>query len=144
MADLFVAKNPVELAQEFQWGIDMAGPDEAAELAKNAVELIGDVQNIYGARRLIIHSLSAYILDRGLTIGEQTIIDHQFDEIILTGHFGGLPYVEQLTNPRLQTFMLDMYDVTILESTLGTNPTGKISSPLLLPVLDTQCVLVAA
>ena len=143
MSNLFIPRNPIEAAQEFQWQIDVEHPERAVELARQAQEVLGDVQEVYGSKRLIIHALSGYILNRKLTIDEQ-ILPYPFNEITVRGHFGGLPFVQKLGEPRLQTFMADMYDVEILEPRINENPTGRINPPVMLPVLDIQSVLVAA
>lgn len=143
MSEFFVPRNPIETAQEFQWGIDTAHPEVATELAQQAQDIIGDVREIHGSNQLIIHAMSGYIINRKLTIDEQ-MLQYQFDELILRGHFGGLPFIQKLQNPRLQTFVADMYDVEILEPRIDENPSGKIKPPIVLPVLDIRSVMVAA
>ena len=143
MSDIFIPKNPIETAQEFQWGIDMAHPEIAPELARQALDILGDVKEIYGSNRLIIHALSGYIIDRQLTIDEQMLED-PFGEIVVRGYFGGLPFIQKLEQPRLQSFVADMYDVEILEPRITDNPTRKIKPPVILPVLDIQSVMIAA
>lgn len=143
MSELFIPRNPIETAQELQWGIDMAHPEVAESMAQQALEVLGDVKEIHGSHQLIIHALSGYVINRMLTIDEQ-MMQYQFDEIIIRGHFGGLPFVRKLESPRLQSFMADMYDVEILEPRVQENPGGRIKPPVMLPVLDIQSVMVAA
>lgn len=143
MSQLFIPRNPIETAQELQWQIDMSHPEVAQDLAQQAVDVLGDVKEIYGTKSLIIHALSGYVLNRKLTIDEQ-MLEYQFDEIALIGHFGGLRYVQKLANPRLQTFMVDMFDVEILEGHSNKEQRGKITPPVMLPVNDIQSVLAAA
>ena len=143
MSDIFVPKNPIETAQEFQWEIDSVHPEVAPNLAKQALDIIGDVTEIYGSRHLIIHALTAFIINRKLTIDEQ-ILKYQFNEVILRGYFGGLPFVQQLENPRIQSFAADMYEVEILEPRVSENPSGRITPPVILPVLGIKSVMIAA
>lgn len=139
---IFVPGNPIELAQELQWDTDMAHPELAVELANQARQLIGDPDTIYGSKPLIIHSLSGFILNRGLTVDEQ-IYQHQFDEITLKGYFSGIKFIQKLSMPKIQTFAADMFDVRIISPSVDDNPSGRISPPVLLPVLDIQSVMVA-
>jgi hypothetical protein len=143
MSELFIPKNPIETAQEFQWEIDRVHPEVAPTIAQHALDILGDVKEIYGTHHLIIHALSGYVLNRKLTIDEQ-MLEYQFGEIILRGYMGGMPFVQKADSPRLQTFMVDMFDVKILEPRLDEYPSGKISAPVMMPVLDIQSVLAAA
>jgi hypothetical protein len=142
MAELFVPKNPIETAQEFQWAINLEHPEVATQSAQDAIALMGDVEEVYGSKKLIIHSMSGYILNRSLTIDEQ-IEQRMLDEITVRGDFGGIKFVQSLSL-QLQTFMVDMYNVRILEPFVDDDDNGQLAAPVLLPVLDVQSVLVAA
>ena len=140
MSDLFIPRNPIETAKEFQWRIGLAHPEEAYELAEQALDLIGDVREIYGTKKLLIHSLAAYVINRGLTQTEE-FRQAPLGESVIRGSFGGIIYHQQLTEPRIQSLLVDIYDVELLES---ENKTQTMSSPLVVPVLEVQSVLAAA
>ena len=141
MDELFIPRNSIDVAQELQWGIATA-KDDAVQLTQDALSLLGDVREIHDSQRLIIHALSGYVLNRKLTFEEQ-LLQHQFDELTLIGYFGGLPFIEKIENPRIQSFMVDMYDVRIISPFNASNRGGRITPPILIPVLDVQTVLVA-
>lgn len=142
--EFFVPKNAIETAQELQWTIQMEHPEVAQQKAKDSLTLLGDIRKIYGGSRLIIHTWSAYSLDRGLTMDER-IQELTFNEMTIIGFFGGIKYAEKLGTLRLQTLFVDMYDVRIIDPVPAyTVGNGRLTPPLMIPVLDIQTVLAAA
>ncbi len=102
------------------------------------------MHEIYGTHKLIIHGITAYSINRKLTFDEQ-INKYDFNEMIVRGHFGGLPFVKRSNpEPALKTFMADIYDVEILEPYLDNPEERFIKVPVLFPVLSIQSVMVAA
>ncbi len=140
---IFVPKNPIEVAQEMQWGIDMSSPEEAPVLARQALDVLGDVRTIYDSKRLIIHTLGAYILDRGRTMDE--MFEQRFDDVRIKGHFAGIFYLQGFGELGLQSLVVDLFDVQFLQPGIADDPyNGKIRAPLTIPVNDIQSVMVAA
>jgi hypothetical protein len=141
---LFIPKNPIETAQELQWEIDMAHPEVAPDIARQALDVLGDVRTIYESHRLIIHTLGAFILDRGGRSLEEMFEQH-FGELCVQGYFGAISYVQGSAESHLQTLTVDLFDVRVLRPHVPDDPQkGKISAPLTIPVNDIQSVMVAA
>lgn len=133
---VFVPRNAVETMKEFQWVISLSHPEMAEQQARDAIDVVGDVREIHGSRQLIVRAMSGYIINRNLTI-EEMVTQYQFNEITLRGHFGGFQYVQSLSLG-LQSFAMDMYDVSML-----SGQGERLDAPVLLPVLDVQTVMVA-
>lgn len=143
-SELFIPRNPIETAQELQWEIDMSHPEVAPDIARQALDVLGDVRTIYESHWLIIHTLGAYILDRGGRSLEE-MFEQRFGELSVRGYFGAISYVQGTAASHLQTLTVDLFDVRILHPHVPDDPKkGKISAPLTIPVNDIQSVMVAA
>lgn len=140
---IVVPRNPIEVAQELQWEIDLAHPEVAPSIAQNAIDVLGDVREIYQSRRLLIHTLGAYVLDRGRTVAERRQM--QFNELFLSGYFAGISYVQGGIESHFQSLVVDMFDVRIYRPVVAEDPRqGRLDAPLTIPVNDIQSVMVAA
>ena len=141
--EIFVPKNPIETAQEMQWGIHMATPEEAPKLARQALDVLGDVRTIYESKHLFIHTLGAYILNRGRSMEEQ--FEQSFDDVRVKGFFAGIFYVQGSQGLPIQSLVVDLFDVQFMQPGVQDQfRDGKISTPLTIPVSGIQSVMVAA
>lgn len=137
-AELFIPKNPIETYKEFQNDIGVAHPEFAIELARQAQDITGDVKTVYGSSKLIIHALAGFVVSNSAALNENTI-DYEIADATMIGHFGGIPYIQRLMPTKIQTFMVDMYDVSIVGSV-----ESEVIQQVMIPVLNVKSVLVAA
>jgi len=130
--ELFIGTDPLRVAQELQRTIAEAPRDCTRTVAQDAIDVLGDVRTLDGATKLAMCVMSAYVINRKLTIDEQVFGSIQFSDITIKGLFGGFQYVE--TN-WLRSLCLDTYRVTVLNPVEPDDPDeGKLSMPLIVPV----------
>lgn len=131
-SELYIATDPLMVAQELQLTIADAPRDNTRIIAQDAIDVLGDVRALHGATKVAIHALSAFIVNRKMTIEEQILGCVQFPEITVKGVFGGFQYVE---NSFLRSLCVDLYDVTVLEPVEPNDPDkGLLKTPLIVPV----------
>lgn len=136
--ELFIGTDPLRVAQELQLSIAEAPRDNTRTVAQDAIDVLGDVRALYGSTKLAMRAMSAYVINRKLTIDEQVFGSIQFSDITIKGFFGGFQYVE--TN-WLRSLCLDLYRVTVLNPVEPDDPDdGKLSMPLIVPVHSVECV----
>lgn len=142
MSSFFIPKNPIEIAQELQWGIQLEDPEEAPLVAIQAKSLLEKCDR-FNDETLTIHTLAAFTLNTAGLL-DNDIVDDTFDETTLEGRFVGIEYVQSDGEPNLQTFVLYMHRVRILQPWMRDNPEGIIHKPMIIPVLDVQSAELAA
>ncbi len=142
MAGLFIPRNPIETAKELQWEIDLADPDHAPVLAEHAGRIIGDVDEIYGTKNLLIHTLGCFVIKRRIIPGE-SVIEDTLGETILEGNMVYLHYLQLQDAPRIQTFSVLMHEVEATDLAGGVATKSNITSLVAIPVLDIQEVRAA-
>lgn len=143
MAELFIPKNPIETAQEFQWGISIADPEEAPLLAAHAKPIINESEKEYGNARVYVHTLAAFTLNvAGLL--QNDFLGQPYDDVLIDGTYVGLEYIQNDGKPQIQSFMLYMHNARILDSSVVATIGEEIAEPILLPVLDVQSLEMAA
>lgn len=147
MSELFVPKNPIETAQEPQWQIALASAEEAPRLAAYALDVLGNAKEIYGSRRLFIHTLGAYVLDRGRCQSEKN--QCAFDDVYLKGLFSKITYIQSRPDQsddevNFQTLVVDLWDAQIYKTVLHPDMpvSDRLKSPMTIPVGNIQSVMV--
>src|SRR3990167_9059342 len=129
---LFVADDILKTSKALQDTIAEAPRDLTRAVAQNAIDVLGDVRTIYGAKKLALHAMSAFIINRGLTTEEQALGTNQYGEIIVKALFGGIQYVR---TQFLSSLCLDLYDPRVLHPVEEDDPQeGRLITPLLVPV----------
>ncbi len=133
--ELFTASHVgvLKAAQELQLAIVGAPPDNTQETAQSAIDVLGDVRKSYGLNRVALRTMSAFAIDRGLTIEEQVYRFVQFGEADLKASLGGFQYVRM--GNIINSLCLDLFDVTVLRPVEPDDPDeGHMDMPLLIPV----------
>lgn len=143
MAELFIPKNPIETAQEFQWGISVADPEEAPWLAAHARSIINESEKEYENSRVYIHTLAAFALNTA-GLMQSDFLGQCYYDVVIDGTYVSLEYIQNDGKPQIQSFMLYMHNARILDSSIAANIGEEITEPILLPVLDVQSLQLAA
>lgn len=111
MAELFAPQNLLENCQGLQEVIALSPPDEKSQAGSDVKAMIREEDlHFHGARKLEIHSLSAYALPDGLTMESEIFPAIRFGELYLRGHLAQVAYMQF---GRIQSLAWMMVDSTV-------------------------------
>ena len=109
--------DPIEVAKTYQWEIEITDdPADAAILGSTALRTLEAMSNdIFAEGRLInVRACGAYVFRHWLE-SEESYVSLRFDEIAARGKSGGLSFMQNLGNPKLQTIFLAVRETEIHE-----------------------------
>lgn len=163
-SEIFAPSNLLENCLGLQELIAMSPPDEKNAAGEAAKNMIAEHQlNYYGAKKLEIHTLSAYGLPDDLTLESQVFPTVRFGELRIKGWLAQVAYmrVERIANlawmmvgtviredfGEVQLAQVEDAEVYAAEQSLNDalNITErKLTRPLYVPVGMIESVLIAA
>jgi hypothetical protein len=141
--------DPIEIAKTYQWEIEsLEDPADAAIQGSRALRTLEEMRNevFKEGRSIHVHALGADVLKYWLD-EEQRHITLHFGDVLASGKSGGLSFVQNLGNPRLQTIFLAVRESEIMERQFGEEEliTSPLAAPtLVVPILGLESIELAA
>lgn len=132
--------NVIETAKEYQFALSFEPFDERPRKAAEAIEIIGDPRELVGGRRIIVHSLVAYVLHDGLSQDAEIYHDTQLSDVVLQSEFSRLAFVN---HRRLSAFCLYLFNNHVVSSREKIFDTERIQSGVFVPVHEVESVWAA-
>ena len=141
---IFVATNLLETAKELQLHLSTISYDEQPAYAEEAIEIMGDPREIYGSKKILLHSLGAMVLCSNSpvsSIDEQLLHGTYFGDAIVRANFNRLAYVR---HSALRSLCLNLAEVSILRSKTNPDFEGEnIRTGVYIPVHSVNLLLAA-
>ncbi|HSX47128.1 MAG TPA: hypothetical protein VLF87_04035 [Patescibacteria group bacterium] len=148
MSDLTI--DTLEMAKALQWEIEVVeDPMEAAFKATTAVDTIRRIDDLAfkEGSPIQLRAVGAYAF-RYWVEDENRFVNMRFDYIAASGDSAGVSFIQNLTNPHLQTLFVGVRNPNILalgspEDEVKLEAT-VVAPSLVVPVLDLEMIQLAA
>jgi len=137
---IFVPQDPVEAAKEFQFALAFEPYDERPRKAAEAIDIIGDPRELVGGRKVIVHSLAAYVLHDGMSQDAEIYHNTFLSDVVLRSEFSRLAFV---SHQKLSAFCLYLFNSQIISSKERIFDSERIQSGMFVPVHEVESVWAA-
>lgn len=135
--ELFVASDIIETAKEFQSFLAFEPTEKQPQKAAEAIEVMGDPRELLGGRKLIVHSLGAYVLFDNLSSDSEIYHGAQLTDVILKSEFSRLAFVQ---NIKMGMLCLYLFNNLVLKTREKVYDNSEISSGVFVPVHEVDSI----
>lgn len=140
--EFFVPKNFIDTAKELQDTLftDVSEFQTNLDLARASLQLLKNEVHIAGTKEVIIHSLSALIIQ---SVEDGFLYTKTMNEMIARGTLTDISCIE--LDADIPTICVNLGAVTIKDPTFAEDPQkGRVNVPLRVPVSSIQSIWAAA
>lgn len=135
---IYVPKDFVEGAKELQYVIAVEDDkDKQLELATEAIDILGDPRDYFGAKKVYIRSMGAYVMYDGNSNDALYYHNLVLNNVTLKSDFSKLAFTRR---EKLRSLCLYLFDSEVLTNSDKTFDGAKIRTGVFVPVLEIESV----
>jgi hypothetical protein len=135
---IYIPKDFVDSAKELQYVIEFEEDDNRQlELAAEAIDILGDPREYFGAKKVYIRAMGAYVLYDGISNDALYYHNLVLNEVTLKSDFSKLAFARK---DNLRSLCMYLFDSEVLSNKDKTFDGAKIRTGVYVPVLEIESV----